>query len=316
MIVNSKSLFISVCLLSLLLSTSFVHAQVHPETDQLRFYKAYVIIDEEGRSYVNLTMTFWEPETAFNMKVIGRVENFYATSNAGPVDCGIEITGVSDITCSMGLTEQKRELNINFETVDFVKALGDKILYFNAEVSPNVNTTSLTATVRLPKNHFLVGESTESSILSYPDKAFAHILGENILVTWELSEISETEGVTFEILYEEAEPPIWFQLRMRHFILFGAALAGVLGFIIIRHLRKSDEVVLSILDEYERQIMDIIAKEGEIKQKKIVDLSNFSKAKVSRVVKSLSERGLIEVERRGRTNRVKLSKKQIGFNKQ
>ena len=46
-------------------------------------------------------------------------------------------------------------------------------------------------------------------------------------------------------------------------------------------------------------------------QRKIVQETNLSKAKVSRVVKSLVERGVIEVERIGRTNKLKILKKKF-----
>jgi uncharacterized membrane protein len=53
----------------------------------------------------------------------------------------------------------------------------------------------------------------------------------------------------------------------------------------------------------------IIASGGTVNQRKVVQETNLSKAKVSRVVKSLEERGLIEVERLGRTNKLKARKK-------
>jgi uncharacterized membrane protein len=92
------------------------------------------------------------------------------------------------------------------------------------------------------------------------------------------------------------------------------AAGGVLGFIYIRHFRKPQKFILSVLDDYERKIMDlIIASEGVTDQKKIVKDTNLSKAKVSRVVKSLVERGLIEVERIGRRNKLKLIKKKFSI---
>jgi uncharacterized membrane protein len=50
---------------------------------------------------------------------------------------------------------------------------------------------------------------------------------------------------------------------------------------------------------------------GEINQRKVVQETNLSKAKVSRVVKTLAERGLIEIKRSGRTNKLKMVKKKI-----
>ncbi len=290
------------------LATSFFSETVR--ADQIQFYKIYTVIDEEGRSFVNLTLTFEKPEKRFQMNIIGRIENFEASSNAGPVDCNVEISGISSIDCQMNLTETKRELRLSFETVDFIKVLDEKV-YFSGEFTPNMDTSIVSASIQLPKNYLPIGEDISSSVLTYSENASAHILGNSILITWRLSNIRENEKLKFEILYEQVNPPLWFQLRMRHFILFGGTFAVIVGFIVVRHLRKSEKVVLSVLDEYERKVVDIISNEGEVKQRKVVELTNLSKAKVSRVVKSLKERGLIEVERRGRTNKLKLVKKKL-----
>ena len=276
----------------------------------IQFYKIDVDIDEEGRSEVQLVMTFERPETHFSFNIIGRVENFEATSNAGPVDCEVDVSGTSSISCEMNLTGTKKELQMSFETGDFVKTL-DETFYFSGDLSPHMHVTEVSATLKLPHGSLLVGEDISSSILSYPKSASAHIAGDNIIVIWKLYDISATDTIKFEVLYEQVITPAWFQLRMRHFILFGATFAVVLGLIVVRYLRKSEDIVLSVLDEYERKIMDIITKEGEVKQKRVVQLTNLSKAKVSRVVKNLAGRGLVEVERIGRTNRLRAIKKKL-----
>lgn len=276
----------------------------------IQFYKIDIKLDDEGKSDVKLVITFKEAEETFSFDIIGRIENFEATSNAGPVDCNVRVSGTSSINCIMDLTETQKELQINFTTSDFVKTLDDKF-YFSGDLSPNAYATEISTTIKLPQAALLVGEDISSSILSYPKSASAHILGDSIIVVWTLYKIPATEGLKFEVLYEQVKTPPWFQLRMRHFVLLGASFAVVLGFIFVRYLRRSESVVLSVLDEYERKVMDIISKEGEVKQKQVVQLTNLSKAKVSRVVKNLANRGLIEVERRGRTNRLKLVKKKL-----
>ncbi len=276
----------------------------------IQFYKIDITLDDEGKSDVKLVITFKEAEETFSFDIIGRIENFEATSNAGPVDCNVRVSGTSSINCIMDLTETQKELQINFTTSDFVKTLDEKF-YFSGDLSPNAYATEISTTLKLPQGTLLVGEDISSSILSYPKSASAHILGDSIIVVWTLYNVPETEGLKFEVLYEQVKTPPWFQLRMRHFVLLGASFAVVLGFIFVRYLRRSESVVLSVLDEYERKVVDIISKEGEVKQKQVVQLTNFSKAKVSRVVKNLAKRGLIEVERRGRTNRLKIVKKKL-----
>ncbi len=274
---------------------------------RIQFYKIFVSINDDRSTNVSLTMTFESPQENLSMKIIGRVDDFTASSNAGPVHCDVDVSGISTIDCDMNLTENKREVELSFKTDDFVRGLNG-MLYFNSEFSPNFHVQTLSASVKLPKNHLLVGEDISSSVLSYPENATAFISGDTIVVVWSLSDIPKTTKLQFEILYEEISPPIWFQLRMRHFILFGVVLAVVIGVIVVRHLRSSEKLVLSVLDEYERQIIGIISEEGEIKQKRVVERSGLSKAKVSRVVNDLADRGLIEIERRGRSNKLRMSK--------
>ena len=298
-------------MLILVISVTFlsVSTRVSASSD-IQFYKIDIKLDEEGKSDVQLILTFTEPERYLSFNVIGRIENFVATSNAGPVDCEVDISGTSSINCEMNLTETKKELRMNFTTTDFVKTLDDKF-YFSGDFSPHLAVVDVSATLKLPHGALLIGENISSSVLSYPKSASAHIVGDSIIVIWNLHNIPATELLKFEVLYEQITPPAWFELRMRHFVLLGASFAVVIGFIFVRYLRKSESLVLSVLDEYERKVIDIITKEGEVKQKQVVQLTNLSKAKVSRVVKNLAERGLVEVERRGRTNRLKLVKKKL-----
>ena len=75
--------------------------------------------------------------------------------------------------------------------------------------------------------------------------------------------------------------------------------------------RKEDidtiRVVTSVLREDERKIVGILeSHEGKVIQKVIVRETDFSKAKVSRLVKNLKERGIIDVEPIGRTTKITL----------
>ncbi len=69
---------------------------------------------------------------------------------------------------------------------------------------------------------------------------------------------------------------------------------------------------LSILDDYERNILSTIQESNEgINQQEIAKKTNISKAKVSKVVKKLQEMKFISVERHGRTNIVKFLDKNM-----
>ena len=61
---------------------------------------------------------------------------------------------------------------------------------------------------------------------------------------------------------------------------------------------------------FEKLVFEAVTKhEPGVKQKVVVKDSGYSKAKVSKVLKNLQERGLLRLERIGRTNKIYYDKK-------
>ncbi len=59
--------------------------------------------------------------------------------------------------------------------------------------------------------------------------------------------------------------------------------------------RKKEEIIFEILTEDEEKIVKVIMEHGgSIRQDKLPELTNFSKPKISRILSSLAERGIIE----------------------
>lgn len=278
---------------------------------QVQHYGVEASIEEGGRSFVKLTITFVEPETVFNFNIIGKVENFNATSIAGPIDCYVQSGGISYINCNLSLTKEKRMIKLSFETNDFVKIIDDKF-FFDSDLSLNKDIAGVFVFIKLPQTMRLTSENLTAGRLSFPENATTITEGRHIIINWKLSDIKSDQSLRFQFLYERITQPPMFYISLRHFAVFGIAAAGAIGFIYMRYFRKPEKLVLSVLDDYERKVIGIItASEGAVNQKKVVKETNLSKAKVSRVVKNLVKRGLIEVERVGRTNKLKLVKKKF-----
>jgi uncharacterized membrane protein len=138
--------------------------------------------------------------------------------------------------------------------------------------------------------------------------------GRNILVYWELENVSSLQPLAFQVYYQslEVERKEGYSIYVFLAVVVLVLIAAVIGFRrskISKRMVKPEKVVLKVLDKYERNIFEVVKKSGSIKQGKIVELTGLSKAKVSRVVRSLEERGLLKTERRGRTKIVKLKRK-------
>ncbi|MCK5452584.1 MAG: hypothetical protein KAI51_04045, partial [Candidatus Aenigmarchaeota archaeon] len=92
-----------------------------------------------------------------------------------------------------------------------------------------------------------------------------------------------------------------------------ALLLVFVSFILFRS-RKSRKMntVLSVLHEGERKVIELLmAGEGTCDQRVLVNETGFSKAKMSRIILDLEERGLVTKTRRGRTNIISLSEKKL-----
>lgn len=129
--------------------------------------------------------------------------------------------------------------------------------------------------------------------------------GRSIFVVWERTDIQEGEIQGIKIFYE-------FPEKKEKFEFFGVIMLSLLIFAVasfatwlILFKRRKDvrDILLPVLKEDEKKIMEIVLRHPKgVNQKIIVQESNYSKGKVSKVLKSLSERGLVRLERMGRTN--------------
>jgi len=277
---------------------------------QIQYYGVDVSIDDKGKSAVQMTITFSELVKEFNFTVVGSVQNFKVNSTAGSQDCILKVSGITMINCKLNLTQEKRTVIFNFETFDYMKDLGGKF-FFDTDFSLGKNIEQLAVSVRLPEGKAIVSETVPNRI-SFPEVANIMSDGRRIIITWRFTQVQAAQSMKFQILYETIIVPPLFDFRIRYALLAGGAIGLISTFVYLRYFRKPEKVILSVLDEYERRIFDlIVAAGGTVNQRKIVQETNLSKAKVSRVVKSLVERGVIEVERIGRTNKLKILKKKF-----
>lgn len=280
---------------------------------QVQYYGVDTTVNDNGQVIVNMTITFLKPEPTFNFTFIGKIENLRYSSLGNSINCSVESVGVSTISCNLDLTEQKRTIELSFETPDIVKPL-DSRFFYSSDFSINRKISQVYVSIKLPEGMGLVNDSSSVTKLSFPANATILSDGRRIIVIWNLQNLESETQLRFQLLYERITEVLPTLIRFRYIAVIVAAGAAGLGFMWLRYFREPQKLVLSVLDQYERKVMDIIVAEGgTADQRKIVQDTNLSKAKVSRVIKSLAERGLIEVERHGRSNKIKMVKKKFKF---
>lgn len=275
---------------------------------QVSYYGIDNVINRDNSIDVKMTITFSEIIENFNFIFLGSINNFKAVSNAGPVDCNLESDAVTNVNCKLSLTQEKRNLEITFTTDSLVKGLGN-LLFFDGDFNINKNMNSVFVSVKIPEGMILSSNNNTYPTLPIGSNTISD--GRHIIVTWSLFNITHNSLPKFQLAYE----PLSVAPSIPSYVYFivGVIAAASVSFIIVRRMRKPKDVIFSVLDKYEKSVMDCVVNSGgTVNQKKIVQETNLSKAKVSRVIKNLVNRGLVESERLGRTSKIKVIKKGFG----
>ncbi len=200
------------------------------------------------------------------------------------------------------------KIKTSFKTLSLVEKRGN-ISYFSFDIPILWDTDDIFVTVKLPENMALA----EKVLLPIsPSGADIRSDGRRLITKWSFQDKTTGDIIPVRIYYEPIAPQPMQQYYEWIIVLVAVVIVGMV--LIYWRVSKRSELILSILNENERMVVDIIKSEKKqpVDQRKIVTQSGFSKAKVSRIIQSLSERGVVEVERIGRKNKVTLKKRLIG----
>jgi uncharacterized membrane protein len=170
--------------------------------------------------------------------------------------------------------------------------------HYKLEVSISESVKKAFITIILPEGSFI--KHSENLL---PKPKFASD-GRRIYVIYEFKDL-QFFSTSFEI---ERTLPKDISTSIIVAIIFLISSLSIYLYFKFSSLKKYKEFLI-LLDENERKVLEILKKNPKIVQKKIVELTNLSKAKVSKIISSFKQRGIVEVERRGRNNIIKLIKK-------
>lgn len=289
--------------LGMILLPSLALAQVMRQVD--------LTFDVENENTVNVEMffKFSEEIKKVNVPIEGTISNIETDRGS----CSVIYTVQQILQCEppspfiVGDWSMKTKFTLDGAT----KKQGN-ITQFSFDMPVLWETDKMSVTTRLP-----VGYAVSENVVlpTSPSGAFVLLEGKRATVRWNFENIEEGNIIPIRVHYE-AIGPFTFPIIRQNPLFLAAVLVllvvgvGLIGLIYIRTSRRR-KVVLSVLNENERIVISILQKQkGEIvDQRKIVQESGFSKAKVTRILQSLQDRGLVETERIGRKNRVKLKRK-------
>ncbi|MCK5023510.1 MAG: hypothetical protein KAS04_05030 [Candidatus Aenigmarchaeota archaeon] len=241
----------------------------------------------------------------FEYKVKYRILNVKVESEYADVSCETKVKDTSTISCSFTDFENydMTKLVIEFDSRDMVEQVDDNF-EFNHFVSIDESVTRLFHVVYLPETASLVGDSSFSP-------KYGNILsdGKHIMISWDKGDMVNGDDVYFTasyILPEGNAMDIWIM------VIIALIIITSLGVFYMKTTRRhsSIKVIMPLLKGDEKIVVDIISNnDGEVNQRVIVKESDFSKAKVSRIIADMKERGIVDVEVLGRSNKITLKVK-------
>lgn len=166
--------------------------------------------------------------------------------------------------------------------------------------------------VVLPEGYGLIDSEQTAAYAPGSGEVGSDANGRQIYVEWQDPDTSIGDTVRYRVRYQElnvfqdifpTSPAVLVAVML---ILIAAGLS-----LYMRRVQSSDTVasVFPMLKDDEKDVIRyLVDHDGECGQKDLVDDLEYSKAKISRLVKDLEERNLIKKIKEGRRNRLKLKK--------
>lgn len=201
------------------------------------------------------------------------------------------------VTCK--ITGDRENVMIGYSSSENLRKQ-DNYLAFVDEFKVPMKADKLYILIKLPEGTGLVRDQQAY----IPDNARVLTDGRRPWVLWEREEIPANTVFDVSIVYEKI---IEIQSSRPALIMISIVALFVFGFVFYKYfyLKKDVQVIMPILKKDEKAVLESLVKHGSgVNQKILVKESKYSKAKVSKVLKSLQERKLVKLERVGRSNRV------------
>lgn len=238
--------------------------------------------------------------------VTGELE---ASADGEPLDCQREpLPPGTYITCDIEKTEFL--LDMSYETEGLVtEREGVNIFRYTQGIQRP--TESYRLKVLLPTGSGLVEGSNVSLPVISPESGVSETNGQRIYVEWESS--PNLGQQSFQTIYREnGRAPEGENSGRGLFWLIPAVIVSLLVaavyFVVVS--REEIEAAYDDLSDDEVDVLEMVRDNGNsMLQKDIVDQSDYSKAKISGVISSLEEKGIVKKSKEGRSNKISISRK-------
>lgn len=288
-------LFAVVLLLAMVLfaGTSYAATEWNIEID----------LQEDRTSNWVATYSFDEPVKNHDFFLLAGISSYNVTADGSLVDCQATKGVGTSIICT---NVNAREIVYRVKTFSVVNKMQSFSL-FSHRFAITQATDKFSLLIRLPFGTVLADKNDLAEAVNPFEPSFGQQSsdGRRIFVGWKLDSPKLGETYDYSVVYET---PRQDDFTFFLFVIAVVVIAFV-AFMFFYFRRGRVEDMLPILTENERKIMELVIKDKEIDQRKIVKETDFSKAKVSRIIHDLEKRGLVEKTRKGRKNLIKVKRR-------
>ncbi|MBW6461483.1 MAG: winged helix-turn-helix transcriptional regulator [DPANN group archaeon] len=304
-----KNKYYGICVSFLLL----LLISVPVSASQIRNHDIVIAIDDFGVAKTSVIVDYESLTTdEIYYFVFAQIDSFGARDDYGMLLCNTNRYSYgTQITCKPNIVETVNYtvyLDFNMVGLQSVSADG---FFFSYDYGMKIPTNNFSISFVLPTGTAMVKQNSgiapyfpEGAVIGSTDD------GRHITVTWSVDEPELGSDYSYKVFYEKVVE-IYANRWFYPVVAFLSILLVLLSFMLFKFKKaRKIKTVLSVLHDSERKVIEILmANEGKCDQRQLVKETGFSKAKMSRMMLDLEERGLITKTRRGRTNIIELVEK-------
>ena len=238
----------------------------------------------------SVSMAFASPLNAssLNYAVFGEISDLSVSDGVNIIPYTLEKTG-DEYNVRFAAPEGTERLLIKFTANDLVFS-SDNVYSFSTSLKPP-EARSVSIKAFLP-----AGFAVYRDVI-YPETHETLSDGERIYVQWEREGGVETL-VSLKFYNTNSDYSLIVMAVM------GFALVVIVAYLVGHYRKRMKHEFERGFSEDERRVLLILSQEKRIMQNKVGKELHFSRAKMTRLVKKLEAKGLVEKERIGRTNRL------------
>lgn len=265
--------------------------------------KAYLVI-QNGANETTEGFTYFVNAPIYNVNVSSR-----------GAELDFQVRGNTEIEIEYGFSLGPQEITIatiEYDTHGFTTRYEDRSRYaITYSFDNNVSRFSVMFKLLAGLKQCETKSGGPSSPSLFPEPNLMYTDGANIYYRWEWENLTINDKRTFWIDFEPATTVTQNGPGFSTGLFIGLLFGILLGFLFRQFLpllrTKLIRIPRTILDSSEKRVLDIVRElGGEAYQTEVVKRSGLSKAKISKVLKELEKRGVIEREDLGKYKKIKL----------